>query len=84
MVATTYADFNASTEGLDVAKIFSDRVSGKTILITGVNLGGIGFSTAQAFVSRTHFLLLGIRTNVCIGLSISGSPDHYRSEPIQD
>ncbi|KAJ6007416.1 hypothetical protein N7540_011392 [Penicillium herquei] len=61
MAATTFADFNATTEGLDVARKFSDKVRGKTILITGVNLGGIGFSTAQAFASQTpaHLIITG-------------------------
>ncbi|KAJ5706636.1 hypothetical protein N7488_006437 [Penicillium malachiteum] len=61
MAATTYADFNAATEALDVAKAFSDNVYGKTILITGVNKDGIGFSTAQAFASQypAHLILTG-------------------------
>ncbi|KAJ5737746.1 uncharacterized protein N7483_002871 [Penicillium malachiteum] len=61
MAATTYADFNATTEGLDVAKTFSDKVHGNTILITGVNIAGIGFSTAQAFASQSpaHLIITG-------------------------
>ncbi|KAJ5259616.1 hypothetical protein N7478_012597 [Penicillium angulare] len=61
MASTTYADFNETTEGIDVAKSFSDRISGKTILVTGVNLGGVGFSTAQAFASQlpAHLIIAG-------------------------
>ncbi|KAJ5626569.1 hypothetical protein N7528_003996 [Penicillium herquei] len=61
MAATTYADFNATTEALDVAKAFSANVYGRIILITGVNKDGIGFSTAQAFASQfpAHLILTG-------------------------
>ncbi|EXJ55357.1 hypothetical protein A1O7_08284 [Cladophialophora yegresii CBS 114405] len=52
MTATTHPEFNAETEALDVAKAFPDAIRGKTILVTGVNLKGIGFATAQAFASQ--------------------------------
>lgn len=51
MTATTYSEFNDSTEGLEVARAFADRIKDRTVLVTGVNLKGIGFSTAEAFVS---------------------------------
>ncbi|MBE3050247.1 hypothetical protein IMZ48_48675 [Candidatus Bathyarchaeota archaeon] len=51
MPATTYPEFDGATEGLEVARAFPDAIRGKTVLVTGVNLKGIGFSTAQAFVS---------------------------------
>lgn len=51
MPSTTHSEFGTNTEAIDVAKAFSDGIHGETILITGVNRGGIGFSTAQAFVS---------------------------------
>lgn len=51
MIATTHPEFNESTESLEVAQAFADQIHGKTILITGVNLQGIGFATARAFVS---------------------------------
>lgn len=50
MASTTYPEFNDKTEGLEVAKVFGDGVRGRTVLITGVNLGGIGYTTAEAFV----------------------------------
>ena len=52
MASTTYSEFNAHTENLEVAKAFTDRIQGKTIIVTGVNRGGIGFTTAQGFVSN--------------------------------
>lgn len=51
MTATTHPEFDQKTESLEVAEKFADQIRGKTILITGVNLKGIGFATAKAFVS---------------------------------
>jgi NADP-dependent 3-hydroxy acid dehydrogenase YdfG len=51
MASTTHSEFNANTEAVEVAKAFADGICGKTVLITGVNRGGIGFATAHAFVS---------------------------------
>ena len=51
MTATTYPNFGENTEGLEVAKAFAESIRGKTVLVTGVNRNGIGFTTAQAFVS---------------------------------
>ena len=53
MTATTNADFDATTEANEVAAAFPEAIKGKTILITGVNVAGIGFSTAEALV-RLH------------------------------
>lgn len=51
MPATTHPEFNDKTEALEVAKAFSEGIRGKTVLVTGVNPDGIGFTTCQAFVS---------------------------------
>ena len=53
MATTTHSEFNQETEGLEVAKAFAGQINGKKILVTGVNRGGIGFSTSLAFVSGT-------------------------------
>lgn len=50
MTATTNPHFDENTEADEVAKAFASGVHGKTILITGVNLKGIGFAAAAAFV----------------------------------
>ncbi|KAI1338000.1 NAD(P)-binding protein [Xylariaceae sp. FL0016] len=59
--ATTHPAFNAQTEGRDVAKAFSEGIRGKTVLVTGVNPSGIGFSTAEAFASQSpaHLVIAG-------------------------
>ena len=51
MADTTHPEFNAHTEGLEVAKAFPEKIQGKTILITGVNRAGIGYTISEAFVS---------------------------------
>jgi len=52
MAATTRSDFNVNTEGLEVTKEFAAGICNKTVLITGVNRNGIGFSTSQSVVSN--------------------------------
>ncbi|ETN39916.1 uncharacterized protein HMPREF1541_06143 [Cyphellophora europaea CBS 101466] len=63
MTATTNADFDATTEANEVAAAFPEAIKGKTILITGVNVAGIGFSTAEALASQgPKALILSGRT----------------------
>ncbi|KAI8963524.1 putative short-chain dehydrogenase [Daldinia sp. FL1419] len=59
MTTTTHPEFNDHTEALEVAKAFPERIRGKTILVTGVNVAGIGFTTVQAFASQSpaHIIL---------------------------
>ncbi|KAI8951524.1 putative short-chain dehydrogenase [Xylaria longipes] len=61
MLATTYPEFNENTEALDVAKSFSEGIRGKTVLVTGGNPEGIGFTTCQAFASQSpaHLIIAG-------------------------
>lgn len=51
---TTYPEFNEETEALEVAEAFAYGIHGKTVVVTGVNRGGIGFSTSQAFVGWAY------------------------------
>jgi hypothetical protein len=53
MTSTTHSEFNSNTEAAEVVQAFSASIRGKTILITGVNLGGLGFMTAEALVSES-------------------------------
>ncbi|KAL1876133.1 hypothetical protein Plec18167_005396 [Paecilomyces lecythidis] len=61
MPATTHPEYNHATEAKQVAKDFSHIITGKTVVITGVNRGGIGFSTAEAFASQApaHLIVTG-------------------------
>jgi hypothetical protein len=54
MTATSHPEFNARTEGLEVAKAFAGAINGKTALVTGVNKGGIGYTTAEGLVSKPY------------------------------
>ncbi|KAL7812089.1 NAD(P)-binding protein [Trichoderma aethiopicum] len=55
---TTHADFGPHTTALTVAAAFPNAISGKTILITGVNLKGLGYATAEAFASQNAALII--------------------------
>ncbi|KAI1328174.1 NAD(P)-binding protein [Xylariaceae sp. FL0255] len=61
MPTATHPEFNADTEGLEVAKAFQNEIHGKNILVTGVNPAGIGFTTVQAFASQSpaHLIVAG-------------------------
>ncbi|KIX95437.1 uncharacterized protein Z520_08954 [Fonsecaea multimorphosa CBS 102226] len=61
MTAVTHAEFHADTLASDVAKAFAGSIRGRNIIVTGVNRGGIGFTTAQAFASQspTHIIITG-------------------------
>ncbi|KAI0203283.1 putative short-chain dehydrogenase [Astrocystis sublimbata] len=61
MSVTTHSEFNEHTEALQVAEAFQEGVRGKTILVTGGNVEGIGFATCQAFASRSpaHLIIAG-------------------------
>ena len=50
--------FGFDTEGLAVAAAFSSAIKGRTILITGVNRKGIGYSTAESFASQSPQTLI--------------------------
>jgi hypothetical protein len=56
MSQITNATFGAATTAKEVAASYSDGIAGKTILITGVNKDGLGYATAEAFVSLTFSL----------------------------
>lgn len=61
MTATTYAEYGKETEAFTVAAAFPEAIKGRTIIITGVNKQGIGYSTAEAFASQgpAHLILAG-------------------------
>ncbi|KAK2594745.1 hypothetical protein QQS21_007543 [Conoideocrella luteorostrata] len=61
MPSTTHTKFGANTEGREVAQAFSGGIRGKTVLITGGNRLGLGFSAAEAIASQSpeHLILAG-------------------------
>lgn len=54
----THKEFGAETEASTVAEAFSSQIANKVILITGVNAGGIGGSTAEAIAAHSPKLLI--------------------------
>lgn len=73
MATTSHPEFNANTEGSEVVKAFADIIKGKTIVITGVNREGLGFSTAEALVSSFHFQIRHYHQQIA-GISSSSQP----------
>ncbi|KAH7304776.1 putative short-chain dehydrogenase [Stachybotrys elegans] len=53
--------FGPDTEATEVAQAFATGIQGKTIIVTGVNRGGIGYSTCEAFASQSpaHLIVTG-------------------------
>ncbi|KIW14917.1 hypothetical protein PV08_07702 [Exophiala spinifera] len=58
MTATTHTEFDKDTEALSVATAFPEAIKGRTILITGVNKLGIGYTTAEALASKAPKCLI--------------------------
>ena len=54
----THKEFGAETDASTVAEAFSPQIANKVILITGVNAGGIGGSTAEAIAAHSPKLLI--------------------------
>jgi lactate dehydrogenase-like 2-hydroxyacid dehydrogenase len=47
-VMATSQTFGAKSGATEIAQVFADQIKGKTVLITGVGLGNIGYATADA------------------------------------
>lgn len=62
--STTHPEFGVHTTALAVAAAFPSAIAGKTVLITGVNLKGLGYATAEAFASQSAELLILAGRNV--------------------
>lgn len=58
MTSTTHSDFDKTTEATDVAAAFPQAIKDRTILVTGVNRQGIGYTTAEAFASQAPRCLI--------------------------
>ncbi|KAF7302632.1 NAD(P)-bd-dom domain-containing protein [Mycena chlorophos] len=50
--------FTAKTTAKEVADAFPEQVKGKTVLITGTSLKGLGFTTAQAFAKNAGLVII--------------------------
>ncbi|KAI1101676.1 retinol dehydrogenase 13 [Jackrogersella minutella] len=60
---TSNSSWGDRTSGLEVAKVYAQRIEGRNVLITGVSHGGVGEGTAIAFASqKPAVLILASRT----------------------
>ncbi|KAF7302606.1 Short-chain dehydrogenase/reductase family protein [Mycena chlorophos] len=50
--------FTAKTTAKEVADAFAEQIKGKTVLITGTSLKGLGFTTAQAFAKNAGLVII--------------------------
>jgi NAD(P)-dependent dehydrogenase (short-subunit alcohol dehydrogenase family) len=57
-MTTTLPKFGFSTTAKEVASALSSRITGKTILITGISKGGLGFETARVIALHKPKLLV--------------------------
>ncbi|KAL8741693.1 MAG: hypothetical protein Q9190_005733 [Brigantiaea leucoxantha] len=57
-MATTYPEFNQTTNATAVAAAFPSAIANRTFLITGVSSGGIGGATAIALATQNPKLLI--------------------------
>lgn len=80
MASVTHAEFGANTEGVEVTRAFADGVHGKTILVTGGNKNGLGFSAAHALVCTAKLLNSTPITNTLLGFPISKADYNHRSK----
>ena len=58
MTSVTHPDFHKETEATAVAAAFSHAIKDRTVLVTGVNKQGIGYTTAEAFASQSPRCLI--------------------------
>src|ERR1700712_1892555 len=56
--STSNTDFGFKTEGLAVAAAFPSSIKARSILVTGVNRKGIGYTTAESFASQSPKTLI--------------------------
>lgn len=78
MASITRSDFGATTEGLTVAAAFPTAIKDRTIVITGINKLGIGYTTAEALASQApRCLILAGRSTTKVQECISSLHAQY-------
>ena len=78
MTSTTHATFGLSTTALAVASAFAPSIHNRTVLITGANKQGIGYTTAEAFASQSpRCLILAGRSAAKVQECVDGLKAQY-------
>jgi hypothetical protein len=88
MNRATHSKYGEKTEALEVAAAFPSAIRGKTILVTGINRSGIGFTTVEAFVSNFIRISLGyvnltLISRRLVGFSSTSASDLGEPQPFQ-
>jgi len=82
---TSHPEFNASTNATDVAKVFSDSIKGKSVLITGVAPNGIGQATAHAIAAHEpSLIIISGRSREKLDASLASLHTSFPSVPIRE
>ncbi|KAF2834778.1 NAD(P)-binding protein [Patellaria atrata CBS 101060] len=55
---TSHSEWGQETGAPEIAQTFSEQIRGRTILITGVSPGGLGYATALSIASQSPSLLI--------------------------
>ncbi|KAJ7238308.1 hypothetical protein B0H12DRAFT_1137500 [Mycena haematopus] len=50
--------FSFTTTADEVATVFADEIKGKTVLVTGTSLNGIGFETARVIAKHANLIII--------------------------
>ena len=78
MTSTTHSTFDKNTEAPEVGAAFPLSIKDRTILITGVNKQGIGYTTAEAFASQSpHRLILAGRSSAKVQECVNSLKAEY-------
>jgi NAD(P)-dependent dehydrogenase (short-subunit alcohol dehydrogenase family) len=78
MTSTSHSEFGASTDGLNVAAAFPASIKGRSILITGINKLGLGYTAAEAFASQgPRCLILAGRSTTKVQECVDSLRSHY-------
>lgn len=82
--STTHSSFDKTTSALSVAAAFPQSIQGRTILITGANKQGIGYTTAEAFASQSpRRLILAARSPAKLQECVDSLRSHYPTVDIR-
>ncbi|GKT69149.1 short-chain dehydrogenase/reductase family oxidoreductase [Colletotrichum tofieldiae] len=55
---TSHPEWNRNTSALEVARVFSERIKGRNVVLTGIAPNGVGEATALAFASQDPGILI--------------------------
>ena len=81
---TSHTEFNAETNATDVAKVFSDSIKGKTVLITGVGPNGLGQATADAIAAQQpNLIIISGRSKEKLNASQAALHAYFPSVPVR-